>query len=293
MASFGLTIRRTGWAPRTEQFYNQLLVGLETTLVPVGHTLAVKIVADRAEDLATFDSWARSGLVQATVLHDLNMNDPLEETVKSLGLPYVLLGDVTQRDGAASVVIDNAAALLRLLTYLVELGHRRIDWITGPRQQVHTSVRLGAYERFMLRAGVEGGSHVGDYTAARCADIVRDLLQAARRPTALVVDGDYMSQVALATAQQLGCHVPEELSLVSWDDSLLCQGTDPPLTALNHRVRDLGHTLAQALMRVIDGEQVHLDGPDPELIVRGSCAAPPSLRTSPATSDHALLPSAQ
>ena len=100
----------------------------------------------------------------------------------------------------------------------------------------------------------------------------RELLTRPRRPTAILYDNDVMAVAALGAAREIGLSVPEDVSLLAYDDSILCQITNPPLSALNHDVYSYGSHVAQLLLREIrapGSAGSELDA-TPVLIERGS-----------------------
>ena len=99
----------------------------------------------------------------------------------------------------------------------------------------------------------------------------REALAASERPTALIYDNDVMAVAGLTVAMEQGLSVPADLSIIAWDDSVLCEHTFPKLTALSHDVVAFGAHAARRLFDVVAGAepQAFLDS-TPHLIVRGS-----------------------
>ena len=79
-----------------------------------------------------------------------------------------------------------------------------------------------------------------DYNAGPGAEATRELLSGSRPPTAIVYDNDVMAVAGLSAAQRMGIRVPADLSIVSWDDSVLCEITHPALTALRRDIAEIG-----------------------------------------------------
>ncbi|HET9059884.1 MAG TPA: substrate-binding domain-containing protein, partial [Acidimicrobiales bacterium] len=115
-----------------------------------------------------------------------------------------------------------------------------------------------------------------DYTSLGGANATARLLSKEPRPTAIIYDSDIMAVAGLSTAQELGLSVPEELSLASFDDSILCEVVRPALTACARDVQAYGATAARALVSVIEGEDVPLHGEQSSVLVaRASTAEAP------------------
>ncbi|HEY9290662.1 MAG TPA: substrate-binding domain-containing protein [Microlunatus sp.] len=270
MPTFGLTMERNSWSPRSEEFYNQLLVGLGDEVIGQGHMVIVEIVAGREEELATYARWARDGSVDVVLCKDIGVGDDLEDRLLELGLAHVVLGDTRQPVRSNAVAVDNAAGLREAIDYLRAAGHRRIDWITGPAVQFHTHVRMEVFADYLSEGLIEGVAAAAEYDPERCRELITAALQRDHPPTAFLVDGDFLATVAVDCLRRNGRDVPAEVSVVSWDDSLTCQRADPPISALQHHIADLGHAVGRCLIAAVEGRELRELGPRPQLVIRAS-----------------------
>lgn len=268
--TFGMAVQRNGWTPRSEHFYNRLLAGLQEELLGYGHTVIVKIVSDRDEELATFARWAEDGSVDAVVCKDITVDDDVEERLRSLGISYAVLGDADQAIAGNAVTVDNAAALREVLDHLRAAGHRRIDWLNGPPAQWQTHTRLRVFEEYLADGRIEGVASPAEYDEDRCRELIDAAMSREQPPTAFVVDGGHLAPVAMEVLRKLGRSVPADVALVSWDDSLACQRADPPVSALDHHVEELGRGVARCLVDALDGRKRREVGPRPNLVRRAS-----------------------
>ena len=116
-----------------------------------------------------------------------------------------------------------------------------------------------------------------DYTPASGAEATRQVLTGANIPTALVYDNDVMAVAGLSVAIELGLRVPDDVSIVAWDDSVLCEHTYPRLTVLSHDVIAFGAHAGRRLLEVIDGARpaAHLDS-TPRVVQRESTGPAPA-----------------
>jgi DNA-binding LacI/PurR family transcriptional regulator len=110
-----------------------------------------------------------------------------------------------------------------------------------------------------------------DYTAQAGAAAIRSALTAPHPPTAFVTDNDIMAVAGLTVALELGLNVPNDVSIIAWDDSVLCEHTYPQLTALSHDVIAFGSNVGARLFEAIDGApmQAILDS-TPRIVTRAS-----------------------
>lgn len=270
--SFGLTARRRGWMPRREQFTNLLMGGLQEVAVSNGHSVVFRVVEDEVEERRVREHWARTGAVDAFVVQDVTEAAELDP-IKALGLPFVLLGDASQRTWHRATVTEDDAALMReVVRFLQGLNHHRIAWISGPMDRGHILARRAVFDAQLGAQGATGAVYPGDYSVEHVTGAIEAELRAAEGPRAVILDGDYLAVTAQKLLAEAG-HTPPETALLAWQDSRQCQLADTPITALNHHVDGLGRVLGQALIEVGSGqEEVHLQGPVAELFVRGTTA---------------------
>jgi DNA-binding LacI/PurR family transcriptional regulator len=114
-------------------------------------------------------------------------------------------------------------------------------------------------------------------SALRGEAATRDLLGSLRPPTAIVYEDDAGAAAAVIVARQLDYSVPDDLSIVGWDDSLLCELVHPPLTALHRDIFRYGGLCARHLVMVIEGpEPGDLQGTETRLVIRSSTGPPPA-----------------
>jgi DNA-binding LacI/PurR family transcriptional regulator len=240
----------------------------------------LQVVAGHEEEIALHRRWWGENRVDGVILVDLHAGDRRVAELERLGVPAVVLGHPSEAGGLVSVWTDEEEAVRGALDHLVALGHRRIARVAGPPQLVHTALRDRAFDRLAREAGAAPHAVVHtDYTGEGGARATRRLLSPPDRPTAIVYDNDLMAVAGLSVAAEMGMRVPEEVSVVAWDDSALCSLVRPALTALSRDVAACGAYAARTLLELIDGgEAAGLRSPAPRLVARGS-TAPPAGRT--------------
>jgi DNA-binding LacI/PurR family transcriptional regulator len=162
------------------------------------------------------------------------------------------------------------------LDHVASLGHRVVARVAGPPEFGDVWIRDQAYDVAARRLALTASTHHTDYSATQGADATRDVLAATPRPTAIVYDNDLMAVAGLAVVQALDLRIPDDITLVAWDDSALCRITHPTLTALSHNVVGYGAEVTHRLLDLLNGAhaQSHLYS-TPLLIVRES-SGPPS-----------------
>lgn len=262
----GLVLVRPPRALGDEAFFFQLIAGMQSEM---SSALLLQVVSSRDAEIALYQRWWAEHRVDGVFLVDLLVSDPRVELMSSLGLPAVVVGGAGHHGSLASVWADDYAAMTSVVEYLKSLGHRRIARVAGLSSLLHTVRRDQAFE-----SAVDGVIVSGDYTAEAGAAATRSLLGSVEPPTAIVYDNDVMAVAGAEVALSLGVVVPDELSIVAWDDSVLCQ--HGRLTALSRDTFAFGARAARALLAVVEGASpTDVEDVLPELVVRGSTGAAP------------------
>jgi DNA-binding LacI/PurR family transcriptional regulator len=117
----------------------------------------------------------------------------------------------------------------------------------------HSVLRRDAFEAATATAGLTAFSVEADYTAEHGAQATVGLLGSAEPPTAILYDNDVMAAAGLGVAQRMGVSVPGGVSIISWDDSALCELMHPALTALHRDIAGAGSTAARMLRELTAG----------------------------------------
>jgi DNA-binding LacI/PurR family transcriptional regulator len=192
-------------------------------------------------------------VVSACVLTDVVPDDPRPGVLHEVGLAGMVVGDTAPDWGLAAVHTDGYGQMRDLMRLVVDLGHRRVGRVSGPGELVHTQIRDRAFDESVGELGLTGARVEGDYTAEGGADATRLLLAGDQPPTLIVYDNDVMAVAGLAVAQERGVDVPDELSIVAWDDSVHCRLSIPPIGAMNHDARGSGELAGAILVELLGG----------------------------------------
>jgi LacI family repressor for deo operon, udp, cdd, tsx, nupC, and nupG len=180
--------------------------------------------------------------------------------------------------GVPSVHIDNAKAAFEAVDHLCQLGHRRIGVVTGPMASPLSRDRLKGVmaranrDRTRVTVSVAGG----DFSIESGIAAADQLLAASRPPTGIFCFNDEMAIGVLHAVRQRGLHVPNDVSVVGFDDIRFAQYVDPPLTTIRQPMRELGEATVRLLLNILRGnlkDAVSVTLPH-ALIVRASTAAP-------------------
>lgn len=279
--TFGLILGRDPRTLASEPFYMEFVAGMQAELSSRAYALLLQVCPDMDSELATYRTWRSERRVDAAVVVDLRVDDPRLALLRDIGLPAVFVGDPSVTNGFTTVWTDDTAAMDEAVAYLVGLGHVRLARVTGLGDLSHVRIRSAGFLEATARHGVTGQIVDADFSAEGGRLATRALIEGPDRPTAILFDNDLMAVAALSSLMELGVRVPDEISVLAWDDSPLCQITHPRLSAMSHNVMSFGAHVARRLFDLLDGEPpaAHLDS-TPALQVRASTAPPPQADTS-------------
>ncbi|HEV7898624.1 MAG TPA: LacI family DNA-binding transcriptional regulator [Planosporangium sp.] len=271
----GLALCRPARILGVEPFFMELISGIEAELSARSCGLTLQVVADHDAEMAVYRRWWGERRVDGVLVVDLHVDDRRLDVLRELQLPAVAIagpGDL----GLPHVWTDDDAAIEEVVEYLVALGHRHIVRVGGLPDLMHTAIRTRAFAEVCERLGVQHAVTVpSDYTGEEGSRATRRLLSSTPRPTAIIYDNDIMAVAGLAVAQEMGLSVPTDLSIVAWDDSLLCSLVHPSLTALSRDIPAYGTTAARQLLTlIVEGSASSVQAETGHLVPRGSTAPP-------------------
>lgn len=218
------------------------------------------------------------GLILVSAGDDRDSQELLEEGT----IPSVIIDREVNNLHTDSVLIDNFRGGYEATLHLIELGHKRIGCITGPSQVTPSGQRLKGYVKALGDNGISFDENLivtGDFKSQSGNKGLKQLMQNRPSPTAIFACNDLMAIGALAASREIGLEIPEQLSLIGFDDITLASMVVPKLTTVAQPKRDLGETGAKLLFQQItkDKKQEAVVLLQPNLVIRDS-TAPPHLK---------------
>jgi DNA-binding LacI/PurR family transcriptional regulator len=284
--AFGLVIDRPARTLGIEPYFMQLISGIQAELTSNHVTLLFTMAEDQAAEIDMYRAWWAQRKVDGVFLVDLHVRDRRVPVLEKLNMPAVVIGTPRGAGKLPAIWPDNAAATEMVVNYLADLGHRRIARVGGFTRYWHSKLRSDAFGQVARAAGLEAILVAADYTAEHGAEATRDLLDRPDPPTAIFYDNDVMAVAGLGAAQRMGVSVPADLSVVAWDDSVLCELVHPAVTALRRDIAATGAEAARILHEMVAGQQPgNVQEPAPMLMVRDSTGPVAAGVTAPAA-DH-------
>lgn len=230
------------------------------------------------EDMREFI--VRQRLYGIVILPPISENDAVAQMCVESGCRFVRMGSAVLDESAHMVASNDRDAVRDATRYLIDQGHSRMAIITGPQGFRSAAERLAGFEDALNDAGLKlPRSHKaqGEYTFDSGLAATEKLLDLSPRPTAIFASNDEMAAAVLYAARLRGISVPEDLSIVGFDDTPIASRVWPPLTTVRWPIVAMGRSAA---FKLINGavEGIDLENEPSEflstLIRRGSVAPP-------------------
>lgn len=260
-------------------FFSEILSGLASVLAPSGLGLLVadtRTGPDARQRLADF---LKGGIADGLVVLDGALLS--EDAVGEPHLPIVVACEWGEID-LPSVRIDNAGGAALAIRHLVGKGHRAIGHVTGPEGNVLTDTRLAGTRAALAAHGLalpDRWIFAGDFSLKSGAEAGKRWLALDDRPTAVFCASDQMACGFIGGLQHAGISVPQDVSVIGFDDVEVAEHLTPALTTIRQPRRLIGERAASLLIGLIAGRG-RSAGPEViaiELVERQSVAPPPAL----------------
>jgi DNA-binding LacI/PurR family transcriptional regulator len=199
---------------------------------------------------------------------------PFLRTFQSESFPYVMFRPARFGADVNYVDIENAEGGRLVAELFARLGHRKIAMINGPETHVDAIERERGFTEGLSTAGIDKVvRRNGDFLIQSGFSAMKAILEELR-PDAVFCANDYMAAGAIKFLWEAGLRVPQDISIVGYDNNDICEGVIPSLTTVDHRLEELGQCLAQGLLTLIEGTAPNIRKTiTPRLIERGSHAA--------------------
>lgn len=234
------------------------------------------ILERRADGIIVIASWV---FEEANLLADVRKNH----------VPIAIVGRDLAERGIDSILVDNEAGGAMAARHLLDLGHKRIAVIRGPHEMVDSEPRWAGMQKVIAEAGLELDRRLV-YQLPGLVDpasgfegglgIARKMLAAGCPCTAVIAFDDLTALGVVRGLAAAGLRVPEDCSVMGFDDVLPAEVATPAMTTIRQPLRDMGCEAAGLVLQAIKRgtgkiERARLCKPSPELVVRSSTARPP------------------
>jgi LacI family transcriptional regulator len=261
-------------------YYSALFVACEIAADKAGYNVALANSLDVKErEKSQLDIYLQQK-VDAIILmggrvDDLITDDAYAEKVRTVckTTPVIVTGKLDKAP-VHSVVIDEAEGMNLVMQHLIDLGHEKIALVGGEMKVASTYYKYQRYQEILKKHGIEvHGEYVvnGKYDPDSGYEATNKILDMKDRPTAIVAINDFAASGALRSIREHHLHVPEDISVISFDNTYITDLTVPKLTSVDYNYDDYGEKLIKTAIAASKGEKVpDVQMVDPSLVLRES-----------------------
>lgn len=259
----------------SDPFFGELLTSIVDESTRHGYDMLVSSDVSIEGEATHYLKFIRSRRVDGFIIVRTQRHDERIDLLRQHEFPFVAFGRVEGDNDFPFVDEDGELGIRQVVNHLVELGHRHFACIAEPRHFTKSHMRVQGFVKALEEHGIpvdEDRIIEGGFRQRSGWQIARQLLDLPDPPTAIVTVNDLLALGAMRAAQERGLVVGEDISITGFDDIILAEYANPPLTTVHQPARQIGTTLCQMLVKVIQREA--LEPPQiifkPELIVRQS-----------------------
>ena len=246
-----------------DHFIAALVHSLAEPLIARGIGLFTRVVHDARSEERMYRHWAESETMAGVVVLGARHSDSRIRLLQSLGLPFAAVVDTEGVGDYPAVVVDVSASVTVVAEFLGSRGPERTVYITGPSDTVTARSRAAAAAEWfeVVHTDRDPASAVAAASAAIAA-----------QPATLLFDSDVHAAAAIGAFAARGLRAPDDVPIISWTDSSLCQSMTPSITAVNRRGAEIGALLGARMVATVDGGDIGWDAAPPPFIVRRESA---------------------
>lgn len=239
-------------------FFAEVLRGIDETLSAEGYGLIIANLNHSADREARYAEWAMAGQVDGVLLLCGHLIGGQGRNLNDANLPIVAVCERIPGENFPQVEINNRDAACKAVTHLLDMRHRRIAYISGPRGNILDAEREAGYRDAFSKLGMTPDKKwlcPGDFTFQSGAQAAKTImaLPEKNRPTAVFAANDEMAIGFLKTVQDAGRKVPEDFAVAGFDGIAFADFCQPALTTMVQPRRALGATAAAILADMMQG----------------------------------------
>ncbi len=264
----------------------EVIRGVENVARDAGLSVVLSESAGRLTPGRTWADQVAARRPHGVILVLSGLDESQRALLTSRSVPFVVM-DPAGDPGAdvPSIGATNWQGGLAATRHLVELGHRRIGAITGPPQMMCSRARIDGYRAALETAGLPVEPDLirtGDFHHDTGYRVGRELLARPDRPTAVFAGNDLQALGLYEAARELGLRIPEDLSVVGFDDLPVARWVGPPLTTVRQPLTEMAEAAARLVLELGRSDNGSAEGPAAtrvelatSLVVRSSTGVPP------------------
>jgi len=260
-----------------DPFVAGIVAGIEEVAGEAGYTVLLGASHTNPErEMAVVEN-LRQRRVDAVIVTASRVGDHYREYLQRFGAPIVLVNNMVQGEYLYAITCDQNDGAYRAASYLAQLGHHRIAYVGSATRQHSSSLRQAGYEKALREAGLEVEPNLCTTPVGKTdVEVGKKALRSLwpLRPTAIFAYNDLTAVGVMMAAREMGIRIPEDLSLVGFDDIDVTEFVTPPLTTVHQPREAMGRAAMQMALDLLNDKAILNRTLACKLVVRNSTSPP-------------------
>lgn len=256
----------------TNPFFPELVRGAEETASESGYTILLGNTSESIDKETSYLEFFSRGPVDGVIISASRISNEHIISLAEEGLPIVVINRILEHPKISYVSTDMEKGGYLATKHLIELGHTKIAFINGPSHSEAAERRLSGYKKALAESKIRYNSKLVSFNVPVAESGYKEatrLLNTEDPPTAIFTYNDLMAFGVIRAVKDLGVRIPDDLSIVGYDDIFFSSFTDPPLTTIRQPKEKLGKKAVELLLKLMKGERQGILV-EPELIIRNT-----------------------
>jgi DNA-binding LacI/PurR family transcriptional regulator len=254
--TIGLVMPSSGDVVFQNPFFPTVLQGISEGVHEKKYALQMTTGSSEQEIFEAVIQMVQGKRVDGIILLNSKVEDKVIQYLRENGFPFVVIGKPAKYfEEITHVDNDNVHAMKEATEYLIHLGHRQIAFVGGSLELMVTVDRLNGYKQALDYANISINEEYikhEEFLREGGQEAVSELMALQERPTALLVVDDFMALGVLNKLDELGIKVPEDISVVSFNNILLSEMSKPALTSMDINILKLGFEASKSLIEKVE-----------------------------------------
>lgn len=256
--TLGMVLPRPAEELFQNHFFAESIRGITTQAARNGYDVLMTAGANDSDEMEAITRLVLGRRVDGIILLQSRKHDPIVAFLKENDFPFVLIGRYEDDPDVLCVDNDNIQAAFDATSHLIAQGHTRIGFVSGPPSLTVSQDRLEGYRQALANHQLLMKPEwivEGEFLQESGYRAMSFFMSLPERPTALVVIDDVISFGVMRGLTELGYSVPEDLSIIGFNNISLTELSTPPLSSIDIGIYQLGYMASQCLIKRIQGER--------------------------------------
>lgn len=240
-------------------FTAEVLRGIEDCAHSQGYSVVICNTGTQGVRVREYIEALESRQIEGIINISINMSDADCELLSSLKIPCVFISMINYKHQFPYVKVDDMKASYCATQYLIDKGHRKIAMISGPEEDhVAGAPRILGYKSALIANDIEINKNlikVAGFSYEDGVNAMHELLNMEEEFTALFAVSDNLAAAAIQVIMQKGMNVPDDISVIGYDNTMIAQICNPPLTALAQPFYEMGQRATQKMFNIIEDKE--------------------------------------